>query len=203
MNKIEKSVAGTLVAGLLIIAPIYLAALLLLKVMDSLARIVRPVANLLPRWLPAAHLLSLLLALIVVYFVGLSIRTRIGRRTWEWVDQSLLHRVPGYVIFQGLTKQLAGESRDQAWKPALAEIEDALVPAFIVEELDDGCFTVFIPSVPTPLAGTVYILTPDRVHPLRIPLAKAIQAVSQWGSGSKELVAAMEQKKQADFRIAK
>jgi hypothetical protein len=30
---------------------------------------------------------------------------------------------------------MAGDSRENAWKPALAEIEDALVPAFIVEEL--------------------------------------------------------------------
>jgi hypothetical protein len=33
------------------------------------------------------------------------------------------------------------------------EIEEALVPAFIIEELDDGRFTVFVPSVPTPFAG--------------------------------------------------
>ena len=54
-----------------------------------------------------------------------------------------------------MTRQMAGESRENAWKPALTEIEDALVPAFIVEELDDGRFTVFVPSVPTPLAGAI------------------------------------------------
>ena len=50
-----------------------------------------------------------------------------------------------------------------------AEIEDALVPAFIVEELDDGRFTVFVPSVPTPFAGAVYILSRERVHLVDIP----------------------------------
>ena len=49
------------------------------------------------------------------------------------------------------------------WKPALAEIEEALVPAFIIEEIDAQTFAVFVPSVPTPLAGTVYILSRDRV----------------------------------------
>jgi uncharacterized membrane protein len=87
---------------------------------------------------------------------------------------------------------LAGKSEDNAWRPALAEIEEALVPAFIVEELDDGRFTVFVPFVPTPLAGSLYILTPDRVHPLDIPFTQAVQAISRWGSGSKEWVAAME-----------
>jgi uncharacterized membrane protein len=77
------------------------------------------------------------------------------------------------------------------WQPALAEIEDALVPAFIIEELEDGRFTVFVPSIPTPLAGAVYVLSQDRVHPLDIPFTQAIQTVSRRGSGAKELVAAM------------
>ena len=91
-----------------------------------------------------------------------------------------------------MTEQLAGQSRDQTWKPVLAEIEEALVPAFIIEEIDDGRFTVFVPSVPTPLAGSIYILTPDRVHPLDVPFTQAIKAISRWGSGSKELLAAMK-----------
>jgi hypothetical protein len=45
----------------------------------------------------------------------------------------------------------------RAWAdlPAPAEIEDALCPAFIIEELENGSFTVFVPSIPTPLAGAV------------------------------------------------
>ena len=78
--------------------------------------------------------------------------------------------------------------------------EEALVPAFIIEKLEDGRFTVFIPSVPTPLAGAIYILTPDRVHPLDIPLTHAMRVVSQWGSGAKELVAAIKMKEPASER---
>jgi len=53
---------------------------------------------------------------------------------------------------------------------------------------------VFVPSVPTPFAGAIYILSPDRVHPLNVPFTQAVKAISRWGSGSKDLVAAMEQK---------
>ena len=93
---------------------------------------------------------------------------------------------------RSMTRQITGQSQESAWQPALAEIEDALVPAFIVEELDDGRFTVFVPSVPTPLAGTIYILSAERVHPLDVPFTQAVKAVTRWGSGSKELVAAMQ-----------
>jgi uncharacterized membrane protein len=91
-----------------------------------------------------------------------------------------------------MTRQLAGQGEENAWQPALAEIENALVPAFIVEEHDDGRFTVFVPSVPTPLAGTIYILNAERVHPLNVPFKQALRVVTRWGSGSKELVDAIQ-----------
>jgi uncharacterized membrane protein len=99
-----------------------------------------------------------------------------------------------------MSRQLAGENQEVSWKPALAEIEEALVPAFIIEQLDDGRFTVFVPSVPTALAGAIYILTPERVHPLSVPFRQAIKAVTEWGSGSKDLVAAMEKETAPWFR---
>ena len=59
------------------------------------------------------------------------------------------------------------------WKPVLAEIDEGLVPAFIIEELSDDLVTVFVPSVPTPLAGAVHILSRERVHPVDIPFTQA------------------------------
>ena len=183
---------GALINGLLIVVPVYLALLLLLKAMQSLVGVVRPIAALLPDWVPAEDLLALLLVLILCFLVGVAVRTPIGRAARERVEKSLFQRIPGYAVFRGLAQQLSGESRDSAWKPALVEIEDALVPGFIIEELEDGQLTVFVPSIPTPLAGAVYILRRERVHPLNIPFTSAIQVVSKWGSGSKALVAAMK-----------
>ena len=160
--------------------------------MKSLVGLARPIATLLPKWLPAGQLVSLLLLLLTCFFIGLAIRAPRGRATWARIEKSLFERIPGYALFRSFTHRLGGRGEDNAWKPALAEIEDALVPAFIIEELEDGRFTVFVPSVPTPFAGAVYVLTSDRVHPLNIPFTQAIKAVSQWGSGSKDLVAAME-----------
>jgi hypothetical protein len=51
--------------------------------------------------------------------------------------------------------------------PALAEIEEALVPALIVEKLEDGSYTVLVPSVPTPMAGAIYTCRPNGCIRLR------------------------------------
>jgi uncharacterized membrane protein len=181
-----------LLSGFLIIVPIYLAVLLLLKAMQSVAGLVKPVTELLPDWLPAERLLSLLLVLVVCFLIGVAASTRTGRAIREGIERKVLERIPGYTVMRSLTQQLAGESRDNAWKPALAEIEDALVPAFIIEEFEDGRYTVFVPSVPTPLAGAVYILERNRVHPLDVPFTQALQVVTRWGSGAKGLQLAME-----------
>jgi uncharacterized membrane protein len=194
VKKVTEFILSRLGIGVLAIAPIYLAALLLLKVVKSFTTVVQPLAKLLPKWLPAEHILSVLLVLIGCFLIGLIVRTPMGRATWERMENSLLQGIPGYALFRSLTQQLAGKTQDQAWKPVLAEIEEALVPAFIIEEHEDGRFTIFVPSVPTPLAGAIYILSPDRVHLLDVPFTRALKAVTNWGSGSKDLVAAMDRK---------
>src|SRR5262247_815379 len=192
MKQFIEFILKAFVTGLLIVVPIYLSVLLLLKAMNSVAGIARPFANLLPEWLPAEHILSLLLVLIVCFLIGVAVRTPTGRAIRERIEKSFFERIPGYALFRSLTQRLAGESQENVWQPALAEIEEALVPAFIIEELEDGSFTVFVPSIPTPLAGAVYVLSRERVHPLDVPFTQAIQTVSRWGSGAKELVAAMQ-----------
>jgi len=132
---------------------------------------------------------------MLFFFIGIALRTRSGQAMRVKIENSIFQKVPGYEVFRGLTRQLAGQSQECTWHPALVEIEEALVPAFIVEELDDHRFTVFVPSVPTPLAGSIYILTAERVHPVNVPFTQAVQTITRWGSGSKELVEAMQERR--------
>ena len=194
MKYAREFITSTVVGGLFIVVPAYLAVLLLLKGMKSVGGLVRPVAALVPDWLPAEGLLSLVLVLALCFLVGVAVRTPSGRTVRERLEVVFFERLPGYGLVRSLTQRLAGDSEESTWQPALAEIEDALVPAFIIEELDDGRLTIFVPSVPTPLAGAVYVLRRERVHILDIPFTQAIRSISRWGSGSKDLVAAMRKR---------
>jgi uncharacterized membrane protein len=193
MRRFGKFVLQAIVSGLLVVLPVYLAGLLVAKILAALVDLMRPLAGLFPAWLPGAgNLLALLLGLTICFLIGASLRTPTGRAARERMEASVFEKIPGYSLFRGLTRQIAGVSHENIWKPALSEIEDALVPSFIIEDLPDGSFTVFVPSVPTPLAGAVYILPRERVHPLDIPFADAIKTVVRWGAGSGKLVAAMK-----------
>ena len=56
----------------------------------------------------------------------------------------------------------------------------------------EGSYTVLVPSAPTPMAGSIYILPRDRVHPVDIPFTKAMGVFSKWGTGAGEFVRAMK-----------
>ena len=189
MKFARQFVVNALIGGLLILFPIYLAILILLKGMQSVAALVKPIAAMLPEGTRAEGLISLLLVLAICFLVGVLVRTQIGQAAGRRLD-ALCGKLPGYDLLRSLTRRLAGDDQE-AWQPALAEIEDALVPAFIIEELTDGRLTVFVPSVPTPFAGAVYILDRKRVHLVDVPFTQAVRSISRWGSGSKDLVSAM------------
>jgi uncharacterized membrane protein len=191
MRYAREFITSTLVGGLLFVVPVYLAVLLLLKGMKSVATLLRPFTALLPDWVPAERLLSLLVVLTLCFLVGYLLRTRWGRAARERLEVVFFGKLPGYGLIRSLTQRMAGDSSESAWMPALIELEEALVPGFVIEPLDDGRFTVFVPSVPTPLAGAVYVMNAERVHILDVPFTQAVRSISRWGSGSRDLVAAM------------
>lgn len=194
MKRFGTYLLKAIIRGALIVVPVYLAILLLLKAAQSVLGIVHPIAKLLPDWFPAADVLSVLLVLIVCLLVGALVNTAIGRATKKALEKTWLERIPGYELFRTLGRRAAGQgvAGEDTWQPALIEIEEALVPGFIVESIDDDRVAVFVPSVPTPLAGAVYIIDRQRVHAVDVPFTQVIKTVSRWGTGSKELVAAMK-----------
>jgi uncharacterized membrane protein len=50
---------------------------------------------------------------------------------------------------------------------------------------------VLVPSVPTPAAGSLYILPRKRVHWVDVPVTEAIGVITRWGSGTSKLLKAM------------
>ncbi|HWL69663.1 MAG TPA: hypothetical protein VNS22_14925 [Geminicoccus sp.] len=191
MKTLAEFTKTTLIGGLLIILPMYIAVLLLAKAIQALLRLLAPVTAQVPAGAEFRQLIAILLLVVICFVVGLIVRTGPGLRAKNAFEQAVLEKLPGYSFLRGFAKRLTGRSEEQTLQPALVEIEDALVPALIVEVLDDGSYTILVPSAPTPMAGSIYILPQERVHPVDIPLARAIGVFSKWGTGAGEFVRAM------------
>jgi uncharacterized membrane protein len=183
MKSLAEFTKTTLMGGVLIVLPIYLSILLLLKTIAGVGALIDPVTAQLPATLQFRRVIAMLVVILVCFLAGLIVRTGPGLRAKNALERNLLDRIPGYALIRGLASRVAGRQEDETFAVALVEIEEALVPAFIVEEHDDGAYTVFVPSVPTPTAGAIYILPRERVHLVDISFAKAAWVTTKWGAG--------------------
>jgi uncharacterized membrane protein len=191
MRRIAELSKTTLIGGLLIVLPLYLTILLLAKTLSGVLALLSPITDRIPEEVGLRPVIAAVILITVCFLAGLAVRTGPGLRTKNAIERSLLEKIPGYSLLRGLTGRVTGTREDATFAVALVEIEDALVPAFIVEELEDG-YTVFVPSVPTPAAGAIYILPRDRVHRVDVPFTTGVSVISKWGTGSGALVAAMK-----------
>src|SRR5512132_2928948 len=113
MKYAREFIVNAVVGGLLVLLPIYLAVLVLLKGMQSVVGLLRPIAALLPDWVPGENFWSLVVVLIICFAVGAAVRTRVGRVVRERMEMSFFGRLPGYALFRGLSQRLAGERRER------------------------------------------------------------------------------------------
>jgi len=191
MHQVSQFLKMTLLGGLVIILPVALIFFLLMKAMDEVQKVLQPIVSLLPEAVILPKVMALLIVIVGCFLTGLVINTRIGQQVYQAGERQILERIPGYTLLRDLSRQFSGREEEGSFSVALVEIEEALVPAFLVEEHEDGSFTVFVPSSPTPTVGALYILPRERVHPVNVSFAQAIKCVTRWGVGSGELLRAM------------
>jgi uncharacterized membrane protein len=182
---------STFLGGVLVILPIGLAAMLVMKIVDVLRGVLDPITSHLPDRLRFPTLIASALLFLACFFAGLLARTRAGRACGSFIERAILGHIPGYAMVRAFVHSLGNIEESDSLKPALVEIEDALVPAFVVEVHADNRCTVFVPSAPTPAVGAIYIMAMARVHLLDISMLKTMKCVSRWGAGSEELLKAM------------
>ena len=187
MKGLAELTKTTLIGGILIVLPIYLSILMVAKTLSAIFALLSPVTAAIPAGAQFRQVIAILIVLAVCFIAGIVVRTGPGLRAKGALERSVLEKIPGYALVRGLTARVSGDEREGAFRPALVEVEDALSPAFIIEELDDGRCTVLVPSVPTPAAGSLFILPRERVHPLDVPFTQAVKVISKWGAGAGEL----------------
>ena len=191
MRPIAEFTKTTLIGGVLVIIPVYLSVLLLLKAFAGVAGLVAPITEGLPVTLPFRELVAILVLIGVCFICGIAVRTGPGLRAKNALERSVLEKIPGYALIRGLAGRIAGVLHAGVF-PDDRPVGDALVPAFLVEDCGDGQCAVFVPSVPTPAAGSIYIIANERVHPVDVPFTLAVSVISKWGAGASELLAGMK-----------
>jgi len=187
MRRLVRFLGTTLLGGLLVILPIYLAVLATLVLGKKLFGILAPLAKLLPEGIPYPDIVVAVLTVLACFVAGLIAaglpRTSVGRG----FEEKVLERLPGYSMIRVATRSLLGDVKT-GLQIALVEMEDGLVVGVIVERHPIGWVTVFVPSTPAPASGSVYQFPETKVHPVDVPLGAGLKAASKYGRGAGALL---------------
>jgi hypothetical protein len=181
----------TLIGGIIIVLPVYIAVLLILKALQGLLAAVKPITAAIPASVEFDEILAILVLAVICFIADLIVRTRAGLRAKNAIERRVLQMLSGYTLQRGLAGGVTGQADESSFAPALAEIEEALVPALLSRNWR---------TVPTlcrcrpcrrrwPERSTS---SPEQVHPVDVPFTVALKVSSKWGTGAGEFVRAMQ-----------
>jgi uncharacterized membrane protein len=192
MRLIPRFVKATIVGGLLFVIPLILMGVVIRRGLDIVAKVVRPLAAHFPDHrilgVGLTTILSAVVILLASFVLGLAAQTAAGRRVREWLEWTVLGKVPGYAMVKGVLQGSTGLEGEDAVPVVLARLEDAWQLAFLVETHSDGQRVVYVPGAPSPASGSIYFLPADRVRATDIPMTRALAMIRRFGGGSEELL---------------
>lgn len=173
--------------------PVLLLYLLLAEMLPLIIALATPIADLFPKGTFDRINFPVLIALILLvgasFVIGLVLRSAAGRRLGGWIEQKALGRLPAYSALKGLTMGFAGAKEGEAFKPALLiSSDDERELVYVIEDHGDGQLTVLVPWSPAAFAGSVKIVSQDRVELVDTNLGEFTKVLSHWGVGVRDLM---------------
>jgi len=192
VKKTIEFIKTTVIGGLMLILPIAVIIFILGYLINLLVSLNNTLATLLPYEIFDNALVIMAIAILSVIFIcfaaGLLLRTGLGERLAKALDNFLINKIPMYGFIKNIARRITGDDV-LALTPAEVNLfgSEARSLAFVIEEIPDNRFAVFVPSSPALTMGQVYILPASSVKILDKPVRDAIDAISQWGSGMTRL----------------
>ncbi len=196
MEKIRSFLRTSVIGGITVVLPATITFLVLKLIFDFITDLIQLLTELLVSTREMQRFLadSIVIALIFTacFFIGVIIKTRLGKWIYSSVEEKIFKAAPGYSIIKEAVNQFLGRKKTPLSTVALANIfqNDTLVTAFITDTHDDGSYTVFVPTGPNPTSGNIFHLSSKYVHIIDTPVQDAMRSVISFGAGSADLLKA-------------
>jgi uncharacterized membrane protein len=190
-RRVRGFLRATLVGGIVFLVPIVILAGIIGKALEFSHKLMIGLTKTIPAaavgGIPLPRILAVVAIVLVCFIAGLLAKTAPARKMVEWLEAAILSNIPGYTFMKSMGETMIGVEGIKKHDVVLARIEDAWQIAFLVERMEQGQVAVFVPGAPSPLSGSVYFMTEDRIKPLDVPLAAALKCIKGLGQGSGEL----------------
>jgi uncharacterized membrane protein len=194
VNNLANFVKTTVIGGLVVIVPLAIIVFVVGDTLHTLIEATKPLTTDFPFGPFVNAMLAVLVAVLVIvaicFVAGFLLSTFWGRTAKNWLESTVLERIPMYSTLRGLTQRFAGmEDADYPVVEADLYGSESHVLGVLVDELPDGRKVVYVPSSPMVTLGQLYILSASRVTETELSMAETIGCLSQMGLESRKLYA--------------
>jgi len=192
MKRLLDILKTTALGGIGILLPLLLLCLLIREIFEFVVALAVPITVLFPpgmlERLNAPELIAVLLILGVSFLFGIAARTAMGKRLGRTIERGVIERLPLYSFVKNLSAAIM-PSKEQGFKPGLLKSADgSKEPVYVIEEQDNGDFTVLVPWVPMSFTGSLKVVPSERIELLDITLMEFSRILSQLGMGVEDLL---------------
>ncbi len=193
MNKITEFLKTSLSGGFFVLMPLVMFYLLMDEMIELLVALATPVADLFPPALfeniELPGVIALILLLGASFLFGLALRSKTLRQFGDWIERKSLGKLPIYIAVKRLSQGLIGAKQDGVFKPALLHSENGdREIVYLIEEDGKGQVTILVPWAPASFAGSLKILSRDRIELLDSNLGDTSRVLGHWGVGTFDLL---------------
>jgi uncharacterized membrane protein len=198
LKRIRKFLWTTLIGGVVALVPLTLIFLLLRWMINVIGRNLTPVVDKIlqdpdpdPLIKLALYVLTFIAILILLFIMGIIVRTRLYVFLNKAEDRYLI-KIPGYKLTKDTIQQFFGKNRSFFREVVLVDIFNtgALMTGFITDDQGE-IITVFVPTGPNPTSGNIYHLAKDRVLKTTATVDNGMKSIISCGAGSGEVFASM------------
>ncbi|MBI4844393.1 MAG: DUF502 domain-containing protein [Nitrospirae bacterium] len=203
MDRIKAFFKTSLIGGIVVILPVAVLFLLFKWIFGLVTGMIMPITDFFIEALDIlkyerifADLMVILIIVFSCFFVGILVRTRLGKYIHRVIEENILKVAPGYSLIKETVMQFLGGKKPPFSSVALVRVfdSDTLFYAFITDTHPDGSYTVFIPTAPNPTSGNICHVKKENVYILNVPVEQAMRSVISCGAGSTPLIEAMLKK---------
>lgn len=192
MKSIFKIIKATFLGGILFLAPLVVLLVILEKGYSIIQKVTLPLVHNLPRvhvlGIALQELVGLILILLVCFFAGFIARTSGAKNLIRKIEDGVLSFVPGYSFMKNMNERMMGIESNTNLKVILVPTDAGLQFAFLIEEINENKFAVFIPDAPNPYSGSVVFVDKKDITEVGISQKEALACIRKLGFGSKNLL---------------
>ncbi|ABQ04418.1 DUF502 domain-containing protein [Flavobacterium johnsoniae] len=192
MKSIFKIIKATFLGGILFLVPLVVLLIILEKGYGIIQKITLPLVNNLPRvhvlGIALQELIGILIIILICFAAGLLARTARAKKLIQKLEDGILSFVPGYSFMKSMNESIMGFESKQDLKVILVPTDAGWQFAFLIEQINENNFTVFIPDAPNPWSGSVVLVEKKDIREIEITQKEALACIRKLGYGSKELL---------------